>query len=185
MASKDLIKEFCRDYLTWMGDGGPDDFDLLFKREIESGKIKSWDECSSDEEREQLRQEYCIRKCLEYLIPKKRQKLQEIWSAATMQLARNRALIRECAFYLNELKKLAEKKNFVYEDTYKENDLFRLEMPKDSEEKVPVDEDLVISYIETALFRERDTRFIERLQKVLDLYNEVTSIGEKNARESI
>lgn len=182
MASKELLKEYYRGY--WMGSES-DKFDIQYKKDVESGKIKSWDECSSDKEREQLRQEYCIRKCLEFLIPEKRQKLQEIWSAANMQLARNQALIRECAFYLNELKKLSEKKDFVYEDTYKENDLFRLEMPKDSEERVPVDEDLVISYIETALFRERDTRFIERLQKVLDTYNELTSTGGKDAQESV
>lgn len=146
--------------------------DTTFKQHeenVKQGKEKHWADMGSFKECEKRRKELLIQRALKDQIPQIMNKLDFVFGYLTWEKSYIDRELFLCKFYINELKRLKNKKKFTYKDSIKVDDLFSKEPSKFHPSRAYINKQVVLGFIEKAIVSDKEFR--QELAKIIQTYN--------------
>ena len=151
--------------------------DTVFKEHeenVKQGKEKHWSKMGSFKKSEKRRKELIIQRALKDQIPQLMEKLDFVFGYLTWEKSNIDRKLFLCKFYINELKRLKNKKKFSYKDSIKLDDLFSKEPSKFHPLKAYISKQVVLGFIEKAIVSDKEFR--QELAKIIQIYNLLGSL---------
>lgn len=151
--------------------------DTVFKEHeenVKQGKEKHWAKMGSFKKCEKRRKELLIQRALKDQIPQIMDKLDFVFGYLTWEKSYIDRKLFLCKFYINELKRLKNKKKFTYRDSIKVDDLFSKEPSKFHPLRAYISKQVVLGFIEKAIVSDKEFR--QELAKIIQTYNLMGSL---------